>query len=152
MPKKGGLGQFADFRGSWQERWGWCFWGRLIPQCTPWYRKRPVAWNRLIDFKVATLLKRNSEGNLSVSVSKVFYMWCIIRFGTICTIKKNVKSTHGGVLLLVKKPATLLKLALLHGCFSRFLNCTNGTKSRKASHIFQLLSSVSLLYFMFTLI
>ena len=29
------------------------------------------------------------------------------------------------------KPATLLKVTLLHGCFSRFLNCTNGTKLRK---------------------
>ena len=34
------------------------------------------------------------------------------------------------------KPATLLKLALLHGCFSCFLNCTNATKLHKASHIF----------------
>ena len=25
--------------------------------------------------------------------------------------------------------ATLLKVTLLHGCFSRFLICTNGTKS-----------------------
>ena len=33
------------------------------------------------------------------------------------------------------QPATLLKLTLLHGCFSRFLNCTNGTKSRNASNI-----------------
>ena len=39
---------------------------------------------------------------------------------------KNVKNTHLGVLL---KPATLLKLTAFHGCFSRFLNCTNGTKS-----------------------
>ena len=46
---------------------------------------------------------------------------------------KNVKNTHGGVLIIV--PATLLKLTLLHGCFSRFLNCTNVTKSRIASHI-----------------
>ena len=29
----------------------------------------------------------------------------------------------------------LLKVTLLHRCFSRFLNCTNGTKSRNASHI-----------------
>ena len=43
---------------------------------------------------------------------------------------KNVKNTHGGVLLLVKLQAK--SLALLHGCFSRVLNCTNGTKSRKA--------------------
>ena len=27
------------------------------------------------------------------------------------------------------------KLTLHHGCFSRFLNCTNGTKPRNASHI-----------------
>ena len=42
---------------------------------------------------------------------------------------KNVENTHGGVLILV------LKVTLLHGCFSHFLNCTNGTKSRNASHI-----------------
>ena len=28
------------------------------------------------------------------------------------------------------KPGTLLKVTLLHGCFSRFLNYTNSTKSR----------------------
>ena len=33
------------------------------------------------------------------------------------------------------KVATLIKLALLDVCFSRFLNCTNGTKSRNASHM-----------------
>ena len=42
---------------------------------------------------------------------------------------KNVKNTHGGVLL---QPATLLKVTLFHGCFSRFLNCTHGTKARSA--------------------
>ena len=31
--------------------------------------------------------------------------------------------------------ATLLKITLLHGCSSRFLNCTNGTKSHKASQL-----------------
>ena len=35
---------------------------------------------------------------------------------------ENVKNTHVGVLLLYKR-------------FSRFLNCTNGNKSRNASHI-----------------
>ena len=28
-------------------------------------------------------------------------------------------------------PATVLKVTLLHGCFSRLLNCTSGTKLRK---------------------
>ena len=55
-------------------------------------------------------------------------MWCV------CAIKyhvhslKNVKNTHGGGL----KPATLLKVTILLGCFSHFLNCTNGTKMCKA--------------------
>ena len=49
---------------------------------------------------------------------------------------KNVKNTYGGVLLLVKLQAKiLLEVTLLHGCFSRFLICTNGTKSRNISHI-----------------
>ena len=49
---------------------------------------------------------------------------------------KNMKSTHGGVTLLAKlKAATLLKVALLHECFSRFLSCKNATKSRKALRI-----------------
>ena len=30
-----------------------------------------------------------------------------------------------------QKPATLLKVTLLYGCFSRFLHCTNGTKLYK---------------------
>ena len=33
------------------------------------------------------------------------------------------------------KPATLLKVTLLHGCFSHFSSCTNGSKSCNASHI-----------------
>ena len=40
---------------------------------------------------------------------------------------------HTQVELHIHKPATLRKVALLHGCFLRFLNCTNGTKSCKAS-------------------
>ena len=34
-----------------------------------------------------------------------------------------------------KKESTLLKVTLLHACFLRFLNCTNGTKLCNASHI-----------------
>ena len=51
---------------------------------------------------------------------------------------KNVENTHGRVLFLVKLQASaynLLKVKLLHECFSCFLNCANGTKLRNASHI-----------------
>ena len=50
---------------------------------------------------------------------------------------KNGENNHRGVLLLVKLQATLLKLTLLQGFFSRFLNCTNGNKLRKASNMIQ---------------
>ena len=49
---------------------------------------------------------------------------------------KTMTNIHERVLLFVKfrlKPATLLKVTILHGYFSRFLNCTNDTKSCKAS-------------------
>ena len=47
---------------------------------------------------------------------------------------KNVKNKHGRVLLLgAGKRLKLLKVKLVHGCFSHFLNCTNSTKSRKTS-------------------
>ena len=57
-------------------------------------------------------------------------MFCGI--GTIRSILKNVKNTYWGVLLSSK----VAGITLLHGCFSRFLNCTNGTKSRDASHMY----------------
>ena len=45
---------------------------------------------------------------------------------------KNVKNIHGGVLLAGCRLITCV--TLLHGCFSRFLNCANGTESRNVSH------------------
>ena len=42
---------------------------------------------------------------------------------------KNVKNTHGGVLILA------LKLTLLHWCFSRSLHCTNDTKPSNVSQM-----------------
>ena len=68
----------------------------------------------------------------------LFILYSVMRSAIWCHLYnlKNVKNTDGGVLLLVKlhaKPAALLKVTLLHGCFSGFLNCANGTKPRKAS-------------------
>ena len=56
-----------------------------------------------------------------------------------CTVQfKNVKNIHGGVLLLVKLQAKFCNFTKSNTppwMFSRFLNCTNGTKSCNASHI-----------------
>ena len=40
--------------------------------------------------------------NVPLNQLTCFYMRRFARFGTICTILKNVKNAHGGVLLLVK--------------------------------------------------
>ena len=66
------------------------------------------------------------------------YIWCVCSIWHYLDNLKNVKNTHWGVLLLVnlQAKATLLKVTLLYVYFLHFLNCTNGTKSRKASHIF----------------
>ena len=56
-------------------------------------------------------------------------MFCVARIGLYNL--ENVKNTHGELLLLVElqaKLAALLKVTLLLGCFSRFLNCTNATE------------------------
>ena len=51
---------------------------------------------------------------------------------------KNVKNIHGGVLLLVKLQATacnFIKSNTTPWVFTRFLNWTNGTKSRNTSQM-----------------
>ena len=71
----------------------------------------------------------DSHKNDRISLSNASWknvMFCAISY--LMYNFKNVKNIQGGVLLL-------LKITHLHGCFSRFLNCTKDTKSRNASHI-----------------
>ena len=87
--------------------------------------------NRLVNFKPETIytkrifLLTSSASNdfLSVCMPRSnhcsYKMRCAISYH-LCKLK-NVKNTHGGVLLLVKL------VTLLYGCCSRFLNCTNDT-------------------------
>ena len=82
---------------------------------------------------------------LHKAISKTLYV-------TLCAIwyhlynLKIVKTTHGRMIHLVKLQAT--KRKLLHDCFSRFLNCTDGIKLRKASDIKNVLSFID--FFSFT--
>ena len=46
----------------------------------------------------------------------------------------NLKKKHEGALISAKA-CNLTKINIPHGCFLCLLNCTNGTKSRSASHI-----------------
>ena len=56
----------------------------------------------------------------------VYYLWWVAQFGVICHFSKVTFSK------------VVLKVTRLHGYFSRFfyfLSCTNGNKSRNASHL-----------------
>ena len=55
-------------------------------------------------------------------------IWDVLRNLVAFEQFKKRKNTHGGVILLVKLQAE----AIFHWYFSSFLNCTNGTKFRKA--------------------
>ena len=80
--------------------------------------------------------KSKSELNLKLVSKVALSKWSGMRFQSLYEMRcavwyhlynlKNVKNIHGGV---------LLKVTLLHGCFSRFLNCTNRTKPWSAPYI-----------------
>ena len=66
---------------------------------------------------------------LKKGIKSLYVMFCAIwcHFYNL----KNVKNTIGGV-----RSVTFSKVTLIHRCFfSIFLNCTNGTKLRNASHM-----------------
>ena len=79
---------------------------------------------------------------------ELFYHSDILRGLVYLYNLKNVENTHGRVLFFVKLQASaynLLKVKLLHECFSRFLNYANGTKLRTHlifTYIFITLSNI----------
>ena len=64
-----------------------------------------------------------------VKLSPVQWARYYVKFCMVWYHLYNLKNTLEGVLAY-----NLQNVALLHRCFSRFWNCTNGTKSRNASH------------------
>ena len=56
-----------------------------------------------------------------------------VTFSKFCTVcQKTLKTRRAWSSIKSNLPEALLKGTLLHECFSRFLNYTNDTKSRKA--------------------
>ena len=71
-------------------------------------------------YAVRTFLKRNGFRDLWVTDGEFLKQSCFHKCGTLRDLVPL---------------STLLKLTLLQGYLSRFLNCTNGAKSRNASQI-----------------
>ena len=89
-----------------------------------------------IYYKIKIRLTRSKLGEILIPsrtlkkcIKSLYVMFCAIwcHFYNL----KNVKNTIGGV-----RSVTFSKVTLIHRCFfSIFLNCTNGTKLRNASHM-----------------
>ena len=84
----------------------------------------------------STYRGKNDKSNLW----KVFILW--FWFFILCETLYDLvqfaqfkKSEKHPWISVTFKPAIFLKVTLLHGCFSRFLNGTNDTKFRTTSHM-----------------
>ena len=64
--------------------------------------------------------------------NKFLTMCCFARF-SIPFVQFKTHEKHPSRILV--KLQALLKVTILHGCFSYFLNCTNDTKSRSVTHL-----------------
>ena len=69
------------------------------------------------------------------------YLWLCFFASKICDALRDLvrfvqfKKRENPLKSVAFKPATLLKVVLLNGCFSRFVNDANVTKLSKTSHI-----------------
>ena len=78
---------------------------------------------------------------VSLSFSHIFYVGTkkiaiAIAFFTFSSVVLKGPTEIFSCSSLVMQSATLLKVTLLHDCFSRFLNYTNGTKLCAKHHIY----------------
>ena len=74
-------------------------------------------------------MKEKIVGHVPLYLSKAMFQFIqLLQSKLPCTVKG--KQVNRGA-----ASAPLLKIILLHGCFSCFLNCTNGTKLRKTSQL-----------------
>ena len=109
-----------------------------IQRCTD--KKSKYIKHEVFHFKISVSL--NEEWCLGFSQMQMMALFCENQLtANQLAVSHFCKITPSYILDMVlnvvrcAKPATLLKLTLLHGCFSRFLNCTNATKSRNAPQI-----------------
>ena len=90
---------------------------------------------------------QNSSARLKTNSLFPKHMRCFVRFSTICAIlKKREKQLHRSVTF--STTCNFTKSNTPPWVFLRFLNCTNGTKSRKASHLWAAASDLR--YFLFS--
>ena len=97
----------------------WARWADLVLGSSQYSLMQPLVTQEL-----------QRQQSLSLEMTGFYRSLISIKwFGTICAIWKTWKAPTE------ERYFSILKATLHHGCFSRFLNCTNGIKSRKASRL-----------------
>ena len=82
-------------------------------------------------FQPAITKSKSNHWNIWEKINQHLHMWRFARFGTICAILKMWKIHSSRSVTTRMTPATLLKVTILHGCFSRFLNWIIGPNCAK---------------------
>ena len=95
------------------------------------------SWRNVTFSEVARLhysWKYNIRSNVNSDLSIVIIFRSLVEsIGVIKKMKEILLTEKDGIPMLLYFHA-LLKVIILDGCFSRFLNCTNGIKLCNASH------------------
>ena len=82
----------------------------------------------------AYITHENIRSNVNSDLSIVTIFWSLVEsIGVIKKMKEILPTEKEMIFLVLLYFRALLKVIILGGCFSRFLNCTNGIKSRNAS-------------------
>ena len=82
----------------------------------------------------AYITHKNIRRNVNSDLSIVTIFWSLVEsIGVIKKTKEILLTEKEMIFLVLLYFRALLKVIILGGCFSRFLNCTNGIKSRNAS-------------------
>ena len=112
-----------------------CLWGKKTRSPLYFWSKFQISIFCGVNFTVLyfTLLNigtiaSKTHSNKATDALQINVTRCTIWYHS--QFKKGKKHPWRSV-TFSKKPSTLLKVTLLHGCFSRFLNSINGTKLRK---------------------
>ena len=106
----------------------------LLLLCGEKFSNKEYTFKTRFYFQIKSSYKKNEKNisyctNAICKILKVSYICDVLRdLLPFLRFKKREKHSRG-----VKLQA-LLKVRLLHGCFSRFLNCKNGIKLRNTSH------------------
>ena len=100
----------------------------ILSSCFWKYNQSQISWLNKLKHQ-----KTQSDANLLMCTPPFFWVKEME--------EENINNCYA---IWYERPATSCRDTLQRYCFSRFLNCTNGTKSQKASHLILVINDLNL--------